>query len=85
MYPDGNSGAIVTVVPSIIGSASIGAGVGMLLLIADTSCPDLVFNVACKEVLVDTAEFTVLVKDVVLIAFILELFVVFCATTGERL
>jgi hypothetical protein len=34
VYPSGNSGEIVTVVPSIIGSASIGAGVGMLLLIA---------------------------------------------------
>jgi len=35
VYPSGNSGAIVTVVPSTTGSASIGAGVGMLLLIAE--------------------------------------------------
>jgi hypothetical protein len=76
VYPSGNSGAIVTAVPSIIGSASIGAGVGILLLIADISCPALVFNVDCREVFVDTAEFTVLVKDVVLIAFILEVFAV---------
>ena len=72
-----NRGVIVTVVPAIIGSASTGAGVGILLLIADVNCPALVFNVDCKEVFVDTAEFTVLVKDVVLIAFILEVFVVF--------
>ena len=61
VYPAGNSGVIVTVVPAIIGSASTGAGVGILLLIADTSCPALVFNVDCKEVFVDTAESMVLV------------------------
>ena len=43
------------------------------------------FNVDCKEVFVDTAEFTVLFKDVVLIEFIFDVFIEFCATTGDRL
>ena len=77
VYPAGNSGVIVAVVPATIGVKIIGAGVGMLLLIADVNCPALVFNVDSRDVFVDTAEFTVLVKDVVLIAFILEVFVVF--------
>ena len=43
------------------------------------------FNDDSRDVFVDTAEFTVLVKDVVLIAFIADMFVVFWATTGVRL
>ena len=85
VYPSGNSGDTVTVVPSTTAWDINGAGVGILLLIAVTSWIALVFNDDCKDVFVDTAEFTILVKDVVLIAFIADVFVVFCATTGERL
>ncbi len=78
---------MVTVVPSITGSASIGAGVGILLLIALVKLVALVFSVACKLVLVDIAEFTVLFNELIPDCYpeIIELFVAFCVTTGLKL
>ena len=66
VYPAGNSGVIVTVVPAIIGSASTGAGVGMLLLMAVINVFALVSNVVCSAFFVDTAELTVLFNEVML-------------------
>ena len=63
VYPAGNSGAIVTVVPSITGAESIGAGVGILLLIVLVNVVALVLSVFCNVVFCATAVFNVLICD----------------------
>jgi hypothetical protein len=65
VYPCGSSGVIVTVVPSTIGSARIGAGVGMLFAMAEMSWPNFVSSAADRLTFVVRAELTVLEREVV--------------------